>query len=339
MTIRRFILFLLVFPAVIARAQAPQQWISLGDFPLESGAQILNARQGYRRYGSADLTARPVVVVPTWFGGHSADLAALTGPDNLLDTTRFTFLVLDALGNGVSSSPSTSSDQPAAAFPRFTIGDMVRAQYQALTRGLQLHHVYAILGGSMGGMQVFQWVVDYPGFMDKAVSYVGVPWLSAHSRLVLEAELAAIRAGQEAALPDSIIANEVALIQVLNAYTPAYRNRRTRRDSVPDFIRAYEQRFRQRFRLWDWTRQVQAMLVHDVTRPYGHDLEATLSRVRAPCLIIVSRQDHLVTPEPAREWARSAGATLVEFDNDCGHLAPGCEKERFVRVVNQFLRQ
>jgi len=75
----------------------------------------------------------------------------------------------------------------------------------------------------------------------------------------------------------------------------------------------------------------------NVAASFDGSKEAAAKRQKAETLIIVSKQDHLVPPGPAEEWAKLTGSRIVVFDNDCGHLAPGCEMDRFVRVVNEFL--
>lgn len=332
---QKIILITLITLNILVAGQ--QRWADLGNFTLSNGQVIENCQVGYRIYGSADFSSRPVIVVPTWFGGTSAHIGNLAGPDNLFDSTRFTIIAMDALGNGVSSSPSTSATQREDAFPQFTIEDMVKSQHQALTQTLRLNHVFAFVGGSMGGMQVFQWLVSYPDFMDKAVSYVGAPWSSSYGRLVWQAEAAAIEHGLACGQDSLEIAGQVALIQILNAYTPGYRNRMTPAEDAETFSRDYLERFMKNFRVYDWYRQIQAMLAMDVTAAFNGSKSKAVASVKAETLIIVSLQDHLVPPGPAQEWASLADVPPEIFDNDCGHLAPGCEKDRFIRVVNEFL--
>ncbi len=333
--IKRLCLFLFI-GFVAPGIASDQKWVELGNFELENGEMIQDCRIGYRTYGNVDKENSNVILFPTWFGGVSKHLGNLVGPDKLVDSTQYYVIAIDALGDGVSSSPSNSVKQSDDNFPIFTIRDMVNSQRQTLEL-LNINHLYAIIGGSMGGMQTFQWLVSYPGFMDKAVSYVGAPWQSGYGRLVWEAELFAIESGLKHKVPLDIITEQVALIQIMNAYTPDYRNRQTKPNEVAQFRTDYVQRFSKNFRIYDWAAQLRAMMTHDITHGIGGGRASVPERIAAETFIIVSGQDHLVSPDPALELAKMINAQILVFDNDCGHLAPGCEMERFIEAVHTFL--
>ena len=339
---------LLVFLSTVAcamaqgeSAPAPElKFADLGDFKLESGATIRDCRIGYHTLGKLNDDKSNVVLWPTWFTGSSKQLIDLVGPDGYADPSRFFVILVDALGDGVSSSPSNSSVQPRMEFPVFTIRDMVNSQYRLLTENLGIKHIHAVMGISMGGMQAFQWIVSYPDFMDKAVPIVGSPRLTAYDLLLWRSEESAIEedkdwnGGNYTTQPHL---NTVAEIHNLALTTPSYRVRETAANKFPEFIDGIDKDGLGRMDANDWLRQLQAMVAHNIATPFGDSLEAAGKQVKAKVMVVASAQDHMVNPTPALELARTLHAEVVELSGDCGHLEPGCDKAEAAPKVREFL--
>ncbi|HET7002149.1 MAG TPA: alpha/beta fold hydrolase [Puia sp.] len=144
-------------------AVAHLQYALIGDFKLENGRSIDQCTIAYQTFGKLNREKNNVVLFPTWFTGTSMNLLPFV-PGKMIDTNRFFLILVDALGDGLSSSPSNSQTQPGIKFPAFSIRDMVESQHVFLTAHLHIDHLYAVSGVSMGGMQSFQWAVSYPGF-------------------------------------------------------------------------------------------------------------------------------------------------------------------------------
>src|SRR5271163_3145425 len=92
-----------------------QQFAELGQCKLKSGQVIENCRIGYRTFGSLNAAQDNAVIMPSWLNGVSGELVTFfssqPSKQRLVDTSRFFGVALDALGNGVSSSPSNSKKQ------------------------------------------------------------------------------------------------------------------------------------------------------------------------------------------------------------------------------------
>lgn len=327
-----FLIFLFV-PAVSVIA-GEQQNAPIGDFALENGSLINNCQIGYRVYGKANEDRSNIILFPTWFGGTSEHVGALIGPQGLLDSSRYQIIIVDALGNGISSSPSNYKKGP---FPRFTVRDMVRSQYVLLTKVLGIPHVFAVVGGSMGGMQTFEWLVSYPEFMDKAVPYVGTPHGSSYDRLLWQTELNMIRSGQRYGMPVDSIMGLVASVQQMVARTPQYLAENTSRPDVDKIIREAFQERERLFTMQNYAAQIEAMLAHNVAAPFGDDMNRAAGRVKADVFVIVSASDHIVQPLPALDFAALIGAQTLVLDSDCGHLAVGCRLKEVGQAIARFL--
>lgn len=321
----------------VAPAQA-QQFAQLGDFKLPSGAVIRDCRIGYRTYGQLNADKSNVVVFTTWASGTTEQLAGNIGPGKMVDSSKYYVVSIDALGNGVSSSPSNSQLQPRMKFPQFTIRDMVETQHEVLTKVLGLQHIYAVMGISMGGMQTFQWLVAYPDFMTLAIPIVGSPQLAPYDLLIWQAQIDAIMndsAWNQGNYRQNPARKINAAFGALLLTTPDnYNKRMTRQQVLADLDKAQNEAG---FDVNNKIRQTQAMMALDIAAPFGGSLEQAAATVKARAFVIVARADHVVTPGPALALARLLNAPTMILDSDCGHLAPSCESRKVNAEVANFL--
>jgi homoserine O-acetyltransferase len=225
-------------------------------------------------------------------------------------------------------------------FPKVTIRDMVETQHRLLTEVLKIDHVKAVIGISMGGMQAFQWMVSHPGFIDVAIPIVGSPRLAPYDLLHWQAQIDAItndpawKGGEYAENPARVAG---AAFGAMLLTTPGHYNRTTKREDVLASLERAKSV--PGFDANDKIRQTQAMMALDVSQPFGGSMEKAAAAVKARVLVIVATADHVVTPGPAVEFAKLLGAPVVTLENDCGHLAPGCEPERVNEAVAGFLER
>jgi homoserine O-acetyltransferase len=325
-----------------ASAQAPaaagtQQLANLGNLKLQNGEVIRDCRLGYRTFGQLNDDKSNAVLFPTWFTGRTKDLVELIGPGKLVDSTKYFVVAVDALGDGVSCSPSNSQAQPRMKFPQFGIRDMVESEHELLTRVLHLTHLHAVMGISMGGMQTFQWAVAYPDFMDKAIPIVGSPRLAPYDLLLWQTMIDAIEQNPLWKGGDYIqqpVPGEVEQISQLALSTPEHYNQEMTREK---FFASLKKPAENTFDANDRIRQAQAMMGLDVSAPFGGSMEKAAAAVKAPMLIIVDAHDHMVTPGPALDFAKLKAAQTLVLQNDCGHLGPGCEQGKVGAAIAEFL--
>ena len=124
---------------------SPQKFATFNECRLTSGQVIAPCRIGYRTYGTLNDDKSNALLVPTWFTGTSAEHAYLASPD-LLSPESYFIVMVDALGNGVSISPSNSKTQPDGQFPQITIADMVDSQHRLLTEVMGIQSLHGVVG-------------------------------------------------------------------------------------------------------------------------------------------------------------------------------------------------
>ena len=156
------------------------------ELTLESGAGLGPVTLAYETYGTLDPEQTNAILVLHALSGdsHVAGYYAeddpkpgwwdsMVGPGKGIDTDRYFVLCSNVLGSCLGSSGPSSlnpgTGQPYGLdFPLVTIGDMVQAQKKLLDI-LGIRRVLAVIGGSIGGMQVLEWALRYPEMVCAAV--------------------------------------------------------------------------------------------------------------------------------------------------------------------------
>ena len=311
-------------------ADGAQQFAALGELKLRSGAVIHDFHVGYRTFGQLNLAKTNVILWPTWLGGKTQDLVQFIGPDKVVDSTKYFVVLVDAIGNGVSTSPSNSKTQARLAFPEFTIRDMVESEHRLATEELHLTHVHAVMGVSMGGMQTFEWAVAYPDFLDVAVPMAGSPQSTSYDMLLWTAEMDALRLdpewkdgqGTQPMTRGFAAYNEIGN---MNVTSPAYRVANTTPQDFPKFIeQTRKETTINAATACDAIRQRQAINALDIPGEFGETMEQAAKRVHAKLLVVISPEDHMVNPTPALAFAGMMGAAVLTLDSPCGHLSLDC---------------
>lgn len=341
MKILRYLLLAFFLHLAAFAQDSQQQFASLGDFKLESGETIRDCRLGYRTFGRLNSEKSNAILFPTWFTGTSAQLVPLVGPGKIVDSSKYYVILVDALGNGISTSPSNSQAQPHMKFPKFGIRDMVNSQHHFLTQIMHINHLKAVMGISMGGMQTFQWIVSYPDFIEKAIPIVGSPRLAPFDLLLWQTENEAIMsdpAWKNGEYTEQPALNLLAGLEGLAIETPDKFNQDTTREKLPEWF-AEAKKGVAEFDANNHIRQSQAMMAHDVSASFGGSMDRAAAAVKAKVLVVASLTDHMVTPGPALEFAKLLHAEALELQDNCGHLAPDCETAKVGAAIATFLEK
>jgi homoserine O-acetyltransferase len=161
---------------------------------LESGKQLRDVTIAYETYGTLNEKKNNAVLITHGFSGdaHAAGFheheakpgwwSNMIGHGKAFDTSKYFVICSNVLGGcagstGPSSLNPTSNKPYALDFPIITISDMVHCQ-KKLIDFLKIDKLLAVVGGSMGGMQVLQWAISYP---EKICSAIPIATTMKHS--------------------------------------------------------------------------------------------------------------------------------------------------------------
>ena len=197
MTLPRLILCTLLFALAVIPANAAEEPIRhefiLKNFKTEGGVTLPEARIVYGTYGTLNAAKDNAILLPSHYMADRNGYDWLIGPGNALDSSKLFLITSELFGNGDSSSPSNTPEPfHGPRFPAMTIRDNVNAVHQLLTQQLQIQHLRAVIGFSMGAQQAFQWAVSYPTYMDRIVATSGTAKTYGHGIVRNEGQIAAI---------------------------------------------------------------------------------------------------------------------------------------------------
>lgn len=156
---------------------------------LQHGATLSRVAVAYETYGELNPAGTNAVLVTHALTGsaHAAGVTdreslpgwwdPLIGPGKAIDTDRFYVISSNVLGGCYGSTGPSSVDPDTgrrygARFPRYTVRDMVTVQ-RRLIEALGVTSLAAVIGGSMGGMQVLEWAAMYPSLV-RAIAPIAV---------------------------------------------------------------------------------------------------------------------------------------------------------------------
>jgi homoserine O-acetyltransferase len=297
---------LLSFAAVAHTPQQPQhQSFGEGDLKLESGEAIKDFSISYVTHGKLNENKSNAILMVTALGGNHHRVDFMIGPGKALDPDKYFIICTDAIGNGLTTSPSNSKAQPRMAFPKFAIRDMVESQYRLLKEKFGIDHVVAVIGPSMGGMQALQWGVSHPDFMDAVVAMVPLAKTPAWSVAVVEATRKAImndpawKDGNYDAPPEKGIRLWRDILNLLSARTPDMYAAQFKNgmDALP-WMEQQETAALKALDANDYIYQTWAYERHDVgaTPGFNGDTAKALASIKAKTLILTGTKD-LLNPE------------------------------------------
>jgi homoserine O-acetyltransferase len=352
--------------------------------PLDCGTTLRRLAVAYRTYGRLNADAGNAILICHALTGdqYVAETHPVTGrngwwdlvvgPGLPIDTDRFFVICANVLGGCMGTtgprSPRDDMDVPdpprwGTDFPPLTIRDMVRAQ-KRLVEHLGISRLFAVIGGSMGGMQVLEWAATYPESVFAAVPIATAAYHSAQNIAFNEVGRQAIYADpdwhggrywEQGRVPAGglAVARMVAHITYLSeeALTRKFGRRLRGADApglfgdifeVESYLRHQGSSFVRRFDAASYLSITRATDYFDLAADHGGDLSAAFRNSRTRFCIISFSSDWLYPTAQSRAIARAlnraaANASFVEIESDKGHDAFLLDEPDFHQTLSGFL--
>ena len=370
--------------------------------PLDCGRELHPVRVAYETYGALSPQRDNVILVchalsgdahaagfskeaamrstRDGFGADDRDGTAgkglgwwdgMIGPGKAFDTDRY-FVVSTNLLGGCRGTTGPSSLDPATGrpygpdFPVITVADMVRTERSFLDE-LGIERLAAVAGGSLGGMQAFEWAILYPDQVDAVVAIASTPALQpqgvAWNAIAREAIMRdpAWRGGRyletgEAPNAGLGVARMIGHVTYLSgvALSDKFGRRLQFADDIsytvtePEFevenyLRHQAASFVKRFDANTYLYTSRALTYFDLARQYGGgSLGRALEGIKARTLLIAFSSDWLYPPsgsreieEALRELGKPVECHVIEapYGHDCFLL----EEARQTPIIRRFL--
>lgn len=345
---------------------------------MESGEKLGPITLAYETYGELNAQKSNAVLVVHALSGdaHAAsfrkgDLTPgwwdnLIGPGKGIDTNKY-FVICSNIIGGCRGSTGPSSINPRTGkpygldFPSITIGDMVNAQ-RHLIDYFGIRKLLTVVGGSMGGMQVLQWMVSYP---DRIYSAIPIATTMKHT----PQQIAFNEVGRQAVMADPnwrngnyygakipakglAVARMVGHITYMSDKSMAEKfGRRIKPNKSsfkfsPDFeVEGYLQNrgdnFVKRFDANTYLYITKAIDYFNILN--GHSLGDIFKGLKAKVLVLAFKSDWLYPAYQSQEIVKACKltgveATYCEIESTYGHDAFLLEIKHEAELIGHFLR-
>ena len=355
--------------------------IEASDAPaLDNGTRLGPIDVQFETYGRPTSQRDNVILLCHAFSGdaHAAGYHAdddrypgwwneMVGPGKAFDTDRFFVVCTNVLG-GCQGTTGPGSIDPATgspygmSFPFVTIADMVRVQRMLLDR-LEVPKLCAVAGGSMGGMQVLEWAVRYPEFVERAIVFASAARLTAQGIAFNAVGRNAImsdpnwRGGAYYGRPQPTdglaIARMIGHITYLSAEAMGTKFGRRLRERAPagmelddrfeveSYLEYQGQKFVDRFDANTYIYLTKAMDRFDLGAGRG-GLESALERVKSSVLILAYSSDWLFPTVQSKELVYALArarkdVSFTEIASSYGHDSFFLESSVQTELVAAFL--
>jgi homoserine O-acetyltransferase len=348
---------------------------------LDCGRHLPSLTVAYRCYGTLNaaksnavlichaLTGDQYVAEPNPETGKPGWWDRVVGPGRPVDTEKYFVICANVLGGcmGTTGPRSARGADPAELwgtdFPPVTINDMARAQ-KRLIEHLGIAKLFAVVGGSMGGMQVLSWAALYPEAVFAAVPVAAAAYHSAQNIAFHEIGRQAISADPSfhggrywahGVTPERglAVARMTAHITYVSEEALTRKFGRKLQDAgqlanlgdrfeVESYLQYQGSSFVRRFDANSYLTITRAMDLFDLAADHGGTLAQAFRGTRTRFLLVSFSSDWLFSTAQSRAIARAlnhvaANVSFVEIKSDKGHDAFLLDEPDFHRTLRGFL--
>jgi len=351
---------------------------------LESGSRFGPVTIAYETYGSLNSQKNNAILVLHALSGdsHVAGYYSeddpkpgwwdiMVGPGKGINTDKFFVVCSNILGGCMGTTgPCTINPKTVKAygtdFPVVTIGDMVRAQ-KALMDHLGIEKILAVIGGSIGGMQVLEWAVRYPDIVQSAIPLASTTKHSALAIAFNEVARQAIMTDPnwnsgnyyEGEKPDMGLAIARMIGHITYLSDDAMRHKFGRRlqgrsdfsfnfgadFQVESYLRYQGTKFVERFDANSFLYITKASDYFDLERQHGNgSVVEAFSNARAKFLVISFTSDWLYPTYQSKAMVQAIkknglDVSFCEIEAQWGHDAFLLPNERLTTLIKGFLNR
>ncbi len=352
------------------------------EMTLESGARLGPITLAYETCGNLDANRNNAVLILHALSGDSHVAGyykpdddkpgwwdIMVGPGKGIDTNRYFVVCSNIIGSCMGSTgPCTINPKTVLPygpdFPVVTIGDMVRAQ-KALIDHLGITKLLAVVGGSIGGMQVLEWAARYPEMVASAIPLATTIKHSALAIAFNEVARQAIMADPnwnngdyyfgpkpEHGLAVARMIGHVTYLSDEAMRVKFGRRLQDKRDfsfnfdadfQVESYLRYQGKKFVERFDANSFLYITKAADYYDLEKQYGNGSAVqAFSKTKSKFLVISFTSDWLYPTYQSREMVKAMkknglDVSFCEIEAEWGHDAFLIPNERLTALIRGFL--
>ena len=349
-------------------------------FMMRRGGSLPEVVIAYETWGKLSLNHDNVVLVFTGLSpsAHAASSRQDTspgwwemmiGPGKAIDTDRFHVICVNSLGSCFgSTSPSSTNPETNKrynlSFPELTIEDIAKAAHHALN-DLGINHVFAVIGGSMGGMSALAYALQYPDEMDYLVCISAASRALPFTIAIRSLQREMIRCDplwkngeysrDEEPYCGMILARKLGLMsyRAANEWRERFDRRRVAPErysgkpfevefEIESYLDYNAKKFVYSFDANSYLYLSRAMDLFDVA-DHGGSVNAGLARIHAKRILLIGVKTDILFPiyqqEELAHGLKKAGREVVykELDSIYGHDSFLIDEDRFSPAVGEFL--